>query len=114
MRVYTACDKYELLELFECEPKVVDEDAEIYVYTSINKYGFKFELYLSIYDMSTILTLTYKDFNDPIIDISITNVKKINAGSKKLNIYTSENDWPNTVIFFEPSFRIQLPNKTLQ
>ena len=110
--MHTVCDKYELLELFECEPKVIDEDAEIYVYTSVNKYGFKFELYLSIYDMNTILTLTYKDFDAPIIDISISNVKRIGVCSKKLSIYTSENDCPNAVVFFEPSFRVELPNKT--
>lgn len=106
-------DEYELLELFECEPRVIDRDSEIYVYSSINNYGFKFELYISIYDMNIILTLTYKDFSSPIIDLNIDNVKRIATNSNKLNIYTNESDCPNAIVHFKPSFRIELTGKLI-
>lgn len=69
-------------------------------------------LYLSIYDMNIILTLTYKDFSAPIIDFNIPNVKRITANSNKLDIYTRESDCPNAVVHFEPSFRIELSDRT--
>jgi len=106
--VHIICDKYELLELFQCEPNVIDEDAEIYVYTSINKNGFKFELYLSIYDMNASITLYHNELTVPIFDIGVSDVRKIEAFANKLSIYSSEDDNPIAVIFFESNFRLEL------
>ena len=58
--------------------------------------------------MNAVITLTYKDVSVPIFDISICNVKKIDACSRKLSIYTTKNDSPNTVVFFDPSYRLEL------
>lgn len=107
--MYTIYDKYQLLELFESEPKVMDENAEIYLYSTLNKYGFKLDLYLSTYDMNVVITLKYKEINYPIFDISLSEVTKVDVSYKKLSVYKNNGIDPVVVISFEPNFRLYIP-----
>lgn len=108
--MYINYDEYELLELFCSDPNVIDKDAGIFLYDTKDKFGFKFTLYFSIYDRQVAIRLSHNDLINPIFDIALTDVEKIEADSEKLSIYRKSHNL-KVVVYFKPNFTlaIELP-----
>jgi hypothetical protein len=98
-------DKYDLLELFEIEPNVIDEEAGIYRYKRTNEYGFTLVFYLSICEGRCILTLTYQDFIKPLYDMIFDNIQKIECSEDRL-IINQENKSESIIVYFKPNYSL--------
>ena len=93
-------DKYDLLELFECEPtKPYEEDVGIYNYKRTDIYDFTLELYLSLYDQRCCLTIWYKNFGNPIFDLTFENINKIKSKKEQLIIEQANNPKKYSYLF---------------
>ena len=101
---------YELLELFEDFPQIIDKEAYIVEYNKINKLDFKFSLFISALEDYIILTLSYKDIDNPIYEITFHNVEKLIIENNKLMIYEIENQLKATILF-EPNFSLVIESK---
>lgn len=99
-------DKYDLLEIFESEPVVIDKDALIFKYQIENTLGFNFSLYFSAYDRSAVITLKYNSIANPIFDIDINKITEIVAINEKL-IINCENHKVIAVLF-KPNFSLDI------
>jgi hypothetical protein len=95
--------EYELLELFESEPIVINKDACIYTYKHTDKFEFRLELYFSAYDQCYSISLWYKNFANSLFDIGFNNVKKIVCQKDKL-IIEQENKEKDAVVYFTPTY----------
>ncbi|MCL2859316.1 MAG: hypothetical protein FWF46_01835 [Oscillospiraceae bacterium] len=104
----TKYDNYELLELFEKEPFFPYKgETEIFDYSKNDEFGFKFTLYVNIYEETCIVSLRYKDFKVPIFDIKFEKITNIKCDNEKI-ILTQENRENNIIISVKPSFSINL------
>ena len=98
-------DKYELLEMFEAEPRIIDEEAGIYVYKKTDGHGFTFKMYLSICESTCILTLSYKGLEYPLYDIDFHDIESITCKENKLFIHQT-NSKEDIVVYFKPNYTL--------
>ncbi|KFN12931.1 hypothetical protein [Bacillus pseudomycoides] len=99
-------DELELLELFCNEPTVIDADASIYSYKSIDMSGYTLELFLSVYENYVSLELAHENLKSLIYDIVLVDVNKIKTWEDTLKIY-DENEKQLLQISFKPNFSLQ-------
>lgn len=96
-------ESYELLELFENEPKVIDKEAGMYDYYTAEINGFVLSLNIWEYDGNAYITLTHKDLKVPIYEVAINFVNKIMVKDNALFIFREGIEQPFTV-YFKPNF----------
>src|SRR3989304_6662992 len=78
-------NEYDLLELFESEPKqLYEEDVGIYTYSKEDQYGFTFIFYLSIHEGTSILSLLHKDLKYPIFDLTFHDIEDVECKENRL------------------------------
>ena len=95
--------EYELLELFESDPVVIDEGACIYRYRRTDKFGFCLKFYFSAYNQNCAISLWYKNFANPIFDIGFDKITSIICKKDKL-ILEQENQEEDAVVYFKPTY----------
>lgn len=98
-------DQYDLLELFESEPKIIDEQICIYEYKKQDSHGFIFTMYLNYYDEFCSLTLEHKNLKTPIFDLRYNNVNNIEAKNDNL-VINQTNKYQKIVIYFKPNYTL--------
>lgn len=98
---------FDLLELFCNEPKIIDEDAEIFRYELEDDFGFKLSMYISKYDQNVVLRLENQKYFNPIFDIDLKKVERIEKDGEKLSVYRSEIP-KRMIVYFKPNFRLEL------
>jgi hypothetical protein len=103
-------DKYELLELFESEPRVIDEEAGMYEYKKEDAFGFTLKMTIFLYDGFCSLTLRYKNFEIPIFDLGFDKIDCIKCKEDKLIIQQSNNP-KNVVVHFKPNYFLRLEDR---
>ena len=83
--MYIKYDQYEMMELFNSEPiKIGDDESGELIYTYKDDTNFSVILFMSIYEKTGELTLTYQDkvvFNSEIKGINY--IKKIENSTAK-------------------------------
>jgi hypothetical protein len=105
-------DKYELLELFESEPKViVDELTGIFDYKRTDAYGFTLNLYISVHNQFCSLSLSYKDYKTFIFDIGFNNVESIQRKDDRL-IVQQTNTNQRIVVYFKPNYALEFEDRS--
>lgn len=98
-------DKLDLLELFENEPKIIDEEAGLYKYSRKDEHGFTLTMSLFLYDEYCSLTLEYKDFKMPLYEMGFNKIEKIECSENRLII--KQEDKPESVIvYFKPNYSL--------
>lgn len=103
-------DKYELLELFENEPKVFDEEVGIYEYERTDAHGFVFTMNLILCEGRCSITLKHKDLKYPIFDLGLDEVNSIKCKEDKLIIQQTNNS-KNVVIYFKPNYFLRFEDR---
>lgn len=99
-------NQYELLELFENDPKILGEkEAGIYEYKRKDTYGFTLKMCIFLYDEYCSLTLSYKDFKTPIFDMGFNKINSIKCKDDKLIIRQAGNP-KNIVVYFKPNYTL--------
>jgi hypothetical protein len=99
-------NEYELLELFESEPKVLgDKKAGIYEYQKTCSHGFTFRLCLFLYDEYCSISLYHKDLKTPIFDLGFDKVTNIKCKDNRLIIDQTGNP-KNIVVHFKPNYTL--------
>lgn len=99
-------DKYELLALFESEPKIMgEEEIRRYRYERQDEYGFTLKLYFSFYEGFSSLTLSHRDLKVQIFDLGFENVEKIVCTEDKLILQQTGNH-KDIVVYFKPSYSL--------
>ena len=96
-------DKYELLELFESEPKIIDNDAGIYSYQKTDIHEFTLAMTIFLYDNFCSLTLKHKDLKYPLFELGFDKIDCIKCKDDKLIIQQS-NMSKNVVVYFKPNY----------
>ncbi|MCI1696856.1 hypothetical protein [Aneurinibacillus aneurinilyticus] len=100
-------DEYKLLELFGNEPKVIDEEAEIYVYSTGYVDEFLFELYFSTYDERVSVRLEYKNLSNPIFEVGLDNISRIICDEEKIE-FCRDIENPVLRIYIRPSVTLDI------
>jgi hypothetical protein len=104
-------DKYDLLELFECNPKIIgDEAAGIYEYQKQDVYGFTLRLCLFLYDDYCSLTLSHKDLSTPLFELGFNNINNITSKENRLIIDQTGNP-KNIVLHFKPNYTLRFEDR---
>lgn len=104
-------DKYELLELFESEPKILgDEEAGIYEYKRQDKYGFTFKMSLFLYDECCSITLEHKDLKYPLFNLGFDKLDYIKCKDEKLIIQQINNS-KNVTVLFKPNYAMTFEDR---
>ncbi len=104
-------NEYDLLELFESEPKLAaNEDVGMYKYSRKDEHGFTFELYMSVYDEYCSLSLYHKDLKTSIFDIGFDNINDIKCKENRLIIEQAENP-KNIVVHFKPNYTLAFEDR---
>ena len=99
--------KYELLELFENFPKIIDEEAHIYLYSKKSEYGFELELFISQYEGTCIVTLYFEQNKRwTLYDFKINDVVELKVDENKLSIIKESEK--SIIIYFKPIFQLIL------
>ncbi|MCX7568412.1 hypothetical protein OS242_00300 [Tumebacillus sp. DT12] len=81
-------DYYRLLEIFESEPRVLDEEVEIYQYAKTDRFGFTLSLHLSRLEDTAIVTLEHRDLPGALFDhIEHGVVKLVCADDDSLHFF---------------------------
>ena len=96
-------DKYELLELFESEPKIIDEEAGEYEYKKEDVFGFTLEMAIFLYDAHCSLTLKHKALKYPIFDLGFDKIDYIKCKDEKLFIHQAGSK-KDVVVYFKPNY----------
>ena len=103
-------NEYELLELFEAEPRIIDEEAGMYEYKKNDAFGFTLAMTIFLYDEFCSLTLNYKDLKYPIFELGFDGVNNIKCKEDKLIIQQSNNS-KNVVIYFKPNYFLRFEER---
>jgi hypothetical protein len=103
-------DKYELLELFESEPKIIDEEAGEHEYKKEDAFGFTLKMIIFLYDEFCGLTLNHKDLKYPIFDLGFDNINRIKCKDDKL-IIQQANNTKNVVVYFKPNYTLKFEDR---
>ncbi len=96
---------YDLLELFCNEPRIINNEADIFSYTAEDAFGFKFCMYVSIYDRNVVLQLDHHNYTEPIFYLDLKDVEKLEGEKEKLLIYREKIAKP-IVVYFKPNFQL--------
>lgn len=75
----------DLLILFCNEPKILNQEAKMFEYSTQEKHGFKLSLCFAVYDKSATVQLEYE--NQLIYKIDVSNVARISAEKDKIKIF---------------------------
>ncbi|MBI6871804.1 hypothetical protein [Clostridium aciditolerans] len=105
-------DKYSLLNLFCDEPVFIDKEAKILTYTYEDNFGFKFILHFSTFEEYVSITLSYNNMTNPIFDILLSNVEKIDADNEKLIIYVRDND-KKISVYLKPNISLSFDENVI-
>lgn len=113
-------DKYSLLNLFCDEPVFIDKEAKILTYTYEDNLGFKFILHFSTFEEYVSITLSYNNMTNPIFDILLSNVEKIDANNvekidannEKLIIYVRNND-KKISVYLKPNISLSFDENVI-
>lgn len=100
-------DEYGLLELFCNEPNVIDEQAQIFLYDSVDRFGFRLSLYFSAYDKNATVSLRCNNMPNPIFDIGVEEVHSITTLNSILTIIFGESKRELNVAF-TPNFSLDI------
>lgn len=100
-------DEYGLLELFCNEPKVIDDQAQIFLYDSCDGSGFRLSLYFSAYDRNATVSLEWNDLPNPIFDVGLEEVHSINTLNDILTIKFGELK-KELKVAFKPNFSLDI------
>lgn len=100
-------DEYQLIELFESEPTIIDKEAEIYQYQLKDKLGLELFLYFSVYDQYVAIRLEHRELGIPIYDVEVKNVEEIRADNVKLLVIKQNQDQV-AEIMLKPNFNLGL------
>ena len=104
-------NEYDLLELFESEPKIAGEGkAGRYEYEKLDKNGFQFKLYFSLYDDLGSITLRYRDLHIPIFEMNLTHIESIICTGDRLTIQQKNNS-KKVVAYFKPNYIVNFEEK---
>lgn len=80
-------DEYELLELFESEPKeLYQEGAGFYMYKKVDKLGFQLLLYISYYEKKCEISLSNDMYNWTIFEFELYHIESIRNENECLKI----------------------------
>lgn len=66
-----------MIEIFESEPHVLDEEADIFKYSRTDRFGFTLSLYLSAFEESTVVTLKHRDLSQALFDHILQDVVEL-------------------------------------
>lgn len=105
-------DKYSLLNLFCDEPVFIDKESKILTYTYEDNLGFKFILHFSTFEEYVSITLSYNNMTNPIFDILLSNVEKIDADNEKLIIYVRDND-KRISVYLKPNISLSFDENVI-
>ncbi len=99
--------EYELVELFECEPKMLyeEEDVGIYTYERTDKCGFTLSLTISVHEEDCGLTFTYQDLRKPLYQMKFEEVEKIECSEDRL-IMKQKNKSESIIVYFKPNYSL--------
>ncbi|GAC43357.1 hypothetical protein [Paenibacillus popilliae] len=100
-------DEYKLLEIFCNEPKILVEEAEIYLYSTGYVKDFLFELYFSTFDEHVSVRLEHKHLVNPIFDIGLDNISTIRCDEEKIELCRDEEN-PVLRIYMKPSVTLDI------
>lgn len=103
-------DQYELLELFENEPKVFDEEAGICECKRMDGHGFVFAMNLILCEGLCSLTLKHKDLKYPLFELGFDKVDSIKCKEDKL-IIQQANTTKNIVVYFKPNYFLRFEDR---
>jgi hypothetical protein len=103
-------DKYELLELFEAEPRIIDEEAGMYEYKKEDAFGYTLKMTIFLYDEFCSLTLNHKDLKHPIFELGFDKVDYIKCKDDKLIIQQSNNS-KSAVVYFKPNYFLRFEDR---
>lgn len=70
-------DEYRLLEIFESEPRVLDDEVGIYKYGRTDRFGFTLTLLVSGLEHYAVVTLEHRDLTHSLFDHSLHDVVKL-------------------------------------
>ncbi len=99
-------DELELLEIFCNEHEVIDADASIFSYKSIDTLGYTLELFISVHENYVSFELTHENLKSVIYDIVVVNVNKIKTWENTLKVY-DESEKQLLQVAFKPNFSLQ-------
>jgi hypothetical protein len=100
-------DEYDLLELFENEPKMpYEEDVGIYEYTRKDAHGYTFKMNLYAYDATCILSLFHENLKFTLYEIDFQKVETIDCKEDKLFIHQA-NSKDDIVVYFKPTYTLR-------
>ncbi len=99
--------EYELIELFECEPKMLyeNEDVGIYSYKRTDNYGFTLSLTISVHEEHCRITLTYREFSKPLYQMKFDDVEKIECSEHRL-IMKQKDKAESIVVYVKPNYSL--------
>lgn len=106
-----AYKRLELLEFFDNE-RIIDNEAESVEY-SLSLDGFLFKLYLAAYDEFSSATLLYGKWDNPIYNIGLNKIIKVEIvqfkpGISSLKFYRENLSDPVLSIMFKPTISFQV------
>lgn len=103
-------DEYDLLELFGDEPNILDEEAKIFQYHTKDEYGFSLYLLISAFEEFLVLRLEHDKLVNPIFDIEIKNIHKINCDHEKIEFYYRIDSSKDKIakLYLKPSFELEV------
>jgi hypothetical protein len=113
-------DKYDLLWLFECEPKVLKEGMEIFLYKQEDSRGFSLEFYIDVCEETCIITLMHKDLVKPLYNITINKVISITGREDRLIIRRTMQEKgrhkitrfeQHVILYFKPNYELRIENQ---
>lgn len=70
-------DYYRLIEIFESEPRVLDEEVHIFQFSKADRFGFTLSLHLSALEDTAIVTLMHRDLPYALFDHILHDVVKL-------------------------------------
>ncbi len=103
-------NKFDLLELFECEPKIIDNEAGMYEYRKDDSHGFSLRLCIFLYDEFCSITLTHRDLKTPLFELGFEKIENIKCKENRLIIEQTGNP-KNIVVHFKPNYTLAFEDR---
>lgn len=98
---------YDLLELFCQEPKIINDEADIFSYKTEDSFGLSLYMYVSTYDKNVLLQLEHKNYKKPIISLDLYEVERLHKEEERLKIIRAHSQKLVTV-YFKPDLRLEV------
>lgn len=111
--MYIIYDEYELLELFEAEPKLKrteGEEAGLFMYSNVDKHSIKLLISFSVYENQCDVSLSYNRSDgrdDDLFDCRVENVERFECKKNQMNIIKFGGE-VIMKIYFKPYYVIEM------